>query len=163
MFYLCDNDEDQELIETDDIHDVRLNMANKGGRWTSLSPGGKTMAEAIERWKLLPDPCVVCGHLIKSSYQNGQELVAKNMCFSCNIWDNRVKELTWPNKMVVNGCFYTIASESESKYFRGFGGSKFVFKRLDNGELVESTNVWSGGHPPKIWLNVFKDNAIILR
>lgn len=161
MFYLCSNEDEQELIEAENWEDPRLLMVGKGGRWNHISPGGKTKEEAYERWRILPDPCVVCGHLIESHYHNREALIQKNMCFSCNLWDDRSREVKGPNKMVVDGYFYSIAADATGG-FRGHGGRKFVFKRLDNGKLVVSHNVWAGGEIPKIWRPIIKDNATLM-
>lgn len=162
MFYLCFSEEEKEIIEADNKMDPRMKGVHEGGRWSRIGCGYKTLEELYASEKILDAPCVVCGQLIESHYYGREELVAKNMCFGCNIWDKRIHELGQPNKMIVNGNFYTLAESNSTSPFKGFGGHRFLFLRLDNGEIVECSNVWSGGKVPKIWRDRFPDNAKIL-
>jgi hypothetical protein len=162
MFYLCFSEEEKEIIEAENKMDPRLKGVHEGGKWYRIGRGYKTYEELFNGEQILDKPCVVCGHMIESRYHNRASLVSKNMCFSCNLWDDRVKELLQPNKMVVDGYFYSLASESDTSPFKGFGGRRFVFQRLANGEIVNSTNVWGGGKVPKVWREKFPDNAKII-
>jgi len=160
MWYIFEND-DEQLVADVDISDPQYSISSHSCEWPSRTSGHPTREELFKHYQVLEKPCVVCGQWIKSTYNNRDEFVPKNMCFSCNIWDNRVREvLASTRKMIVNGYFYT-ASEDTGGYFRGHGGRKFTFERLDTGEIVESTNVWSGGRIPKIWRDRLPDNAVI--
>lgn len=156
MWYICkDNEGYQAIFESD----IRPECSH--GMWTSTSSGFKTLDELIEINQILKDPCCICGNWIESHYYEDvrKQLIAKNMCHSCNIWDERSRILHLPNKLVVEGCLYTIGDENPS-LMRGFGGRKFTFIKDD--KVIESTNVWYGGVIPDIWKNKFPNNAIAI-
>ena len=156
MWYILENSEKQEICE----RDVRPNFQDGDTFWTRLSPGYSSYEDLIEKNKILDEPCVCCGRKTITTYHNRDSLVKKNMCFGCDIWDERSKHQNNDNVMIVNGDWYTVGPEDKNNKMRGFGGRKFVF--VKNGKMVESTNVWFGGEIPQIWKSKIKDNASII-
>lgn len=155
MWFIVENDEEQEILESPDYPA----MSSSGGKWTSCSAG----YESKERlWKdngILDKPCVICNRWVKTTYHNNERMISKNMCFRCNLWDERAGQVRERN-MIVDGNWYSVADEKKNwpNSCRGFGGHRFVFEK--NGEKIESTNVWFGGKIPSYFLTRIPDNAI---
>lgn len=157
MWYLCSNHEQTEIIESSSTP----KMLSNGGLWTYRSCGYPTKYELIKGQAVLDMPCVVCNKLIHAHFSEPvkSQMIKKNMCFSCNLWDERSRDIK-DNTVIANGHWYTIGDEDSKNSFRGFGGSKFQF--LKDGKLITSTNVWSGGDIPLIWRDKIPDNSILI-
>ena len=166
MWFICENGEDQLIIEVDGWDDPRIAMHGQGGKWTSCSGDYKSKEELWEKARILEKPCVVCGHWIISTFvpERRDRMVKKNMCFHCELWNTRLERVkNDKNVMIVLASMYTVTPDTDNKYaFKGFGGKEFKFERLDTpGVIITSHNVWFGGDIPKIWLPKFPDNAIM--
>lgn len=148
------------------IHDVRdaEKLGYYGGRCSSIGRPYKTRQELIDGEKILDKPCKKCGGIVKASFLNGDKLIENNLCFSCDLWNDRLIELkSNKNIIICNSVWYTIVPENNDKNkYRGHGGRLFIFKKLDNNEIVKSTNVWCGGDIPSIYLDELRDNATLL-
>lgn len=158
MWFLCDNETEQEIIESDEYP----KMIGEGGRWSSLHPF-KTK-EDLEL-KVLEKPCILCGKWIYIGYveERKQRLIAKNMCFSCDLWDERSGSIKNDvNVMITPEGMYSCREDFEGPGFRGFGGDKFTFQVIKTGEIKQSSNVWYGGKIPKHFKDKIPNNAIML-
>jgi len=157
MWFLCENEDEQEIIESDEYP----KMIGEGGRWTHVTRGYKTKEELWIDRKILEKPCVICGQWASTHYHGNERMIAKNMCFGCNLWDLRSENIT-NNIMIVDHQWYTIAQEFSGPGFRGFGGREFIFKVISTGEIETGKNVWFGGRIPKYFYDKIPDNAIIV-
>lgn len=108
--------------------------------------------------------CRLCGQPIENHYINSEEMQEKQLCFSCNFWDNqRLTDLkgdkySW---CVCNGIHYRLGDEdSKATFFRGFGGKRVLIKWND-GTTKESTNLWCQGNIPEHLRKYFPDNATL--
>ena len=157
-FFLAVNALKSEIIESEE-YPV---MCSNGGKWTSCTGGYNSREELIKGRGIPENPCVECDNIFDTNYYENEKMIERNMCFSCNLWTDRISEATKQKVMIVNHSMYTIGPEDTSiSRFRGFGGHKFVFIRDD--VRYESTNVWSGGKIPVHFRDRIKDNAIILK
>lgn len=132
-----------------------------GDIW-SLTPPYKTKEILIDKNKVLPKPCVLCGGVCSTNYTDNRKMIERNMCFSCNLWTDRIKSSKAANVMIVDHTLYSIHGEEGTFAFRGFGGHKFTFRLLDSKEERVSTNVWSGGPIPERFWDEIPDNAEII-
>ena len=108
--------------------------------------------------------CKVCGKEENPEHWTCRDsLIEKRLCFSCNFWQEKYEyDQLHPGKgVVIDGTHYYIEDENSKSYFRGFGGAKFVIQ-FNNGEVVETTNLWCQGEIPAIWQEKFPDNAKFL-
>ena len=107
--------------------------------------------------------CRICGSEIDhETYICGQEMVDRQLCFTCNHWQNQLeadKERGDYKWAVIDGGHYVIAPEDEKTRFRGFGGQKFIII-FEDGTVVRTTNLWFQGHIPEEWKSQFPDNAV---
>jgi hypothetical protein len=144
----------EDLDRTISMEDAGYSM--RGIAYTSLE-------ELYKEEEILADPCKKCGTLVKANWlePSRSEILASNLCFSCNLWSKRAAVKDTKNHIVVNGSWYTISEETSNSYFRGYGGAKFTIKRGE--ETIVSTNLWCGGDVPDIWRSEIPDNAQFIR
>lgn len=106
--------------------------------------------------------CKICGkeENISMFYPDTQKKLRKNeMCFSCQLWNERLPLVGHPEVAIIDGTFYSIGPEDDTpKQCRGFGGDKFVI-RFKDGREVTTTNLWCGGDIPQVWQDKFPNNA----
>ena len=105
--------------------------------------------------------CKICGkeENISMFYPDTQKKLRKNgLCFSCQLWQERLPLVNNPEVAIIDGTFYTIGDENDSSQFRGFGGDKFVIHFKD-GREVTTTNLWCGGDISEHWKPKFPNNA----
>lgn len=138
-------------------------MLSEGGPCQSRTPGYDTEEDLRRKNEVLDEPCKHCGGLIKANYTEYGPILRKSLnCFSCQIWEDRSREILVPghNKVILGENFYSIGEELPPGHagFRGFGGRKFTFEMLD-GSTVVSTNVWYGGEIPPHMKHLLPDNA----
>src|SRR5690349_5418266 len=57
-----------------------------------LTPPYKTKELCLEDNSILDNPCVVCRGVVKTTYSNRERLIERNMCFSCDLWTQRVDQ-----------------------------------------------------------------------
>lgn len=153
MWFIFENEISQLIIEAETYPPMKID-----GIYYTSSRGYKDKEELDKA--LLPEPCVICGRRVHHNFMEPvkQQMIAKNMCFSCNLWDNRASESP-DNRMIVRHSMYTVSDEKASHFMRGFGGARFKFKSLKDGKVTESTNVWFGGDIPKYFWERMPDNA----
>ena len=144
------------------ILDVNLNI-NGGG---SRSRGYESEEELKIGEGILEKVCTICGSMINTSYIEPvkSELISKNVCFNCNYWLGIEKDLTNPNRFIVNGEAYFMTPDAvPGTSFVGFGGSKFNIQRLDSEEIIVSHNLWCNGTVPDHFKERIPNNAKFLR
>ena len=105
--------------------------------------------------------CRMCGSLEDTTrWTNGPKLEEKQLCFSCNFWDEIVPSYNKGEHFVDqnNGC-YVIGNENpKATYFRGFGGAKTTIT-FNDGRIVKSTNLWFRGDVPEHFKTLLPPNA----
>lgn len=97
----------------------------------------------------------------ENKFTNGKDLLAKNLCFSCDYWTQRIERQNSLTQAVIKGVVYQIAKEQEVG-FRGFDGEKFIIKFKD-GRLIHTTNLWYNGKPPSRFKDKLLDNAEFIK
>ena len=113
--------------------------------------------------------CQLCGehHDIHWSRDIAERLLLYRICFSCDhwrgCWQIGQKPESRHRVFVADGVHYMIDRETNAPaHARGFGGSQFRVRFIDDGTIVESTNVWCQGAIPQLWRVLLPDNAEIL-
>lgn len=146
------------------VYETRENllMVGNGGTLVLLTPGKKTKEECIADNEILEAPCVCCGNPVVTHFVEPVRTRLKkgNICFSCDLWSDRAAKIDDPNRVVVNGCMYTIGADTVGP---GFGGSEFKIKRFGSEEIISTRNLWHGGPIPAIFKDRIKDNAEFIR
>jgi hypothetical protein len=155
-FFFAVNNDKSEIIESE-TYPI---MLSQGGEWTSCTSGYNSKEELIEKCGIPETPCVECGNIFSTNYHDNEKMIERNMCFSCNLWTDRISAASKLNVMIVNHSMYTMGTETNEIFkYRGFGGRKFEF--IKDNVRYESTNVWFGGKVPVHFRDRIKDNAII--
>ena len=93
---------------------------------------------------------------------NGGRLMISDEAFTKMFWDEKVAIKDAPYVMRVEHTHYIIGDPDPTNPWRGHGGRKFIFERLDTGERIESTNVWYQGQIPTDYDDLLPDNARII-
>ncbi len=122
-------------------------------------------AEKEKAWKasyIQPKKCSEC----RSSDTDARKfsdcgtrrvMIEKNVCHTCAFW---YEKITLKDRYLrVNHVSYHVSPEDAPSLFRGFGGAKFKFRRLDTNEVIVSTNVWCQGDIPPRFRDRLPDNA----
>lgn len=112
--------------------------------------------------------CKVCGNPVEyDRYCNGETMKHRQLCFTCNFWQDHVEHDKNPEKyiipFVVNHEHY-IADINPAKahdYFKGFGGRKVEITFLKDGKTITCNNVWYQGKIPEKFWNLLPDTATI--
>ena len=130
LYFVYDEIEEINKIIDVDKHPEHYNEHGKLV-YNAMSGPYNTVEEAYKLNKVLEKPCVVCGGLVATHYQEPERMIEKNMCFFCNLWDKRSQQID-SKTMIVEGEMYTVGQVLPKGYqgFKGFGGSKFIFKRF---------------------------------
>lgn len=161
-WYLAEDDEKSDII-----FDFRSNikMHSEGGTYTSLSAGKETKEQLIKDNEILPDPCNVCGRLVKTHYiePTRTKLINTNTCFRCDFWNDKLARIDNPRVFIIDGKAYFREDDMDgNNRFVGHGGRQFSIKRLDTGEIIQTKNLWCNGDVPKHFREKMKDNAKFL-
>ncbi len=150
------NDKPSEILFEDRSN---VKMSYQGGEVCSMSRGYDTLDELKVKEKITDNPCCSCGGIVITNYTNGQVLRDKNLCFSCNFWDEKIEEQHKPNKFVINGAFYSDGGRSNKpNHCLGFGGAEFKIETFD-GRIIETNNLWCASKISKYYIDKFPDNA----
>ena len=101
--------------------------------------------------------CRVCGHREILSYdqKTRKQLVRKDMCFTCDHFDEVRTELG-KRTFVADGHAYTTGSNSD--YPKGFGGRSWVIAWPD-GSSATCDSLWHRGAVPEAWKPLLPDTA----
>lgn len=111
--------------------------------------------------------CICCGESYSMEHTTR---VNDGWCHSCSFWIGRYqghlahKDAKYPEKIsfIVDGAAYYAHYTREGERGMGFGGSKFIFERLDTGEQFMSRDVWHQGTVPDNLKDLLPDNAKIV-
>ena len=109
--------------------------------------------------------CKECQKIIKVKdltcfSEVGKYLIRQKLCFSCDFWAGKIKDVNNPKSVRIDKWHYFIGDESKGG-FRGFDGKRFKI-RFNNGKEVETTNLWCQGEIPKRFRERLLDNAIFV-
>ncbi len=158
-WYLCENDERSEVICS--VESPK--MTYEGGIWSTMSCAYDSKEELVKGAGILPELCRTCGKHVRTTFvpETQKKLMEKNICFHCNYWEDRCELGKKPHSIVVGHVAYTAhkTQPGEPSSFRGFGGSKFRFRRLGSEEIEECTNMWYQGPIPERYWDRLPDNA----
>jgi len=104
--------------------------------------------------------CKTCGHLdMTNHYTTSKELEAREQCFHCSHWDDRVKEHAHQPFIVMNGFIYRDGGrQTGPTRWLGFGGAEWRIK-MNSGEIIETNNLWCGGQIPHTHVALLPTNA----
>lgn len=109
--------------------------------------------------------CTRCGAVEPNSSWNDElveTLASRNLCFSCNVWHEKLAVRDHPDVVRIAGVHYTIAPETPKGGFRGFGGARFWIQRTSNDVVRSTTNLWCQGDIPPAWRSELPDNATFI-
>jgi len=90
-----------------------------------------------------------------------KQLIKEKLCFTCDFWIEKIKEVNNPKSVRINKWHYFIGDENKKGGFRGFDGRRFKIK-FNNDKKIETTNLWTQGEIPKRFRERLFDNAIFI-
>ena len=95
--------------------------------------------------------CKICGKKQRLIYCSDvcKQLVEKGLCFDCYHWSTVTSE----ECILIEGESYMVGPENV-KGIKGFGGRRFKIK-LETGQIIETTNLWTQGTVPEYWKKFF--------
>lgn len=67
------------------------------------------------------------------------------------------------NSVNIAGVQYRIGSTPYPKKGYGFGGDHFRIKLLENGDIIDTADLWHQGTIPEEYRDILQDNAIFVR
>ena len=135
--------------------------------YSTISRGYETFEEMVKGEELTGEPCRICGepHFPTKYGEVGKILREKNICFTCNHWEEQDK-MTGRKKIIINGSKFADGGNKESRLGGwsglGFGGHRFYIKFLESGEVFTTNNLWAQGKISKAFRERMPDNAIYL-
>jgi len=160
-WFLCSNDEKTEIV-TGTCEGTQIKTLSFGGIWTMRSVGYESREDLIEGEGILPEPCKLCGKIVSTKWQSDTKnrLIEKNICFSCDFWDELSKKT---DRIIANHtCYVAKPRSTGDKSCLGFGGAEWKI-RMNDGRLIETNNLWHNGSIPSHFWDIMPDNAIILQ
>lgn len=157
-YYFVTNENESAIIESEEAP----KMYGEGGKWTSRS-WSNSLEELTEKEGILPEMCRTCGKHVHTSFvpETKARLIEKNICFTCLYWEDRCEMGKQKRSIVVGHVAYTAhkTNPGDPGSCRGFGGSKFRFRRFGSEEIEECTNMWFQGPIPERYWERLPDNA----
>jgi len=107
--------------------------------------------------------CKECKAEIETCYSHRQELIERQMCFTCSFWYDYVLRKHDKNCVRIHKNHYVIGEEDDTPpEWRGFAGDKFIIL-FNDGRKVITTNFWHQGRIPCHFQDRLSDNAIFIR
>ena len=104
--------------------------------------------------------CKICGKNKRKMYIESLNICSAE-CLLESIWQDLILEKDLENHLVINNKHYIVGPEQTKSILRGFNGQKFTIKK-DNGEIIETTNLWCQGEVPEKYRDKLVNNAIFL-
>ncbi len=102
----------------------------------------------------------MCGQYFATHYHENERMLEKNICFSCNFWDEMCDK---KDRIIANHtCYKNGGRKSQKDGSLGFGGAEWKIK-MNDGTLVETNNLWHNGEIPKRFWDRMPDNTVILQ
>lgn len=105
--------------------------------------------------------CKECKQTISFAFVDSvkKQLKEKQLCFSCNFWDNLITEVPDNQRIVIEGHHYIpLPEEDGPTRFKGYGGRTFIIHK-ENGETITTSNLWHQGKIPEHYRNRLPNNA----
>lgn len=103
--------------------------------------------------------CNICGNQEdpeKFFEKCARNILAKNLCFSCLFWDEKIGIKNRKNVARIDGDHYIIGLESSKD--KGYRGQKHIIKFFDD-RGITTTNLWCQGKIPGYFRKLLPDNA----
>lgn len=101
--------------------------------------------------------CGDCGKRELLHYVHRDQLIAKNLCFGCNFWDEVMKSIG-KRTFVAGGRAYTIGRDGGG----GFGGCGYTVTFPD-GDVRKGNSLWHRGEVPAHWRERLPDTATLVQ
>jgi hypothetical protein len=119
--------------------------------FSSRSRAYETREELIEDNEILPDPCYMCGSIIKANYASpiGDQIKDRNLCFFCNFWLEIQFDKDNPRRFFIDHNAYFMKDDDPNASFQGFGGCLFIIKKDD--KEIHTHNLWHNGEIPELF------------
>lgn len=135
-------------------------MRSNGGWATCMTPGYETEADLREKELIPDDPCRECGQIFSARTCDDikQRMLERHVCFTCDFW---LEKINHRNSTRINGQHYVIGSVKYPHRGDGYGGWHFRIKKQD-GEVVDTCDLWSQGPIPPHFRDRLPDNAEFL-
>ena len=106
--------------------------------------------------------CRICGREFSERiYMKPYHDLCSSKCFSTNLWNARADEYELDDSdcIVIKGVMYSDGGESDlPSSMKGFSGRKFKIQ-MNDGEIIETDNLWCGGAIPDSHRDRMPDNA----
>lgn len=103
--------------------------------------------------------CRKCGAPEVACYSNEARLRDRQLCFSCNFWEEKAEQL--PGKyIIINHTLYSDAGHqpNTNPSFLGFAGRLWHIQ-MNDGRTIVTNNLWTAGRMPHEYWERFPDNA----
>ncbi|MGI5927771.1 MAG: hypothetical protein ACOX8A_11450 [Thermacetogeniaceae bacterium] len=103
--------------------------------------------------------CEFCGKLFdEPRYYKPYNKLCSSECFHEKFWVDVLKDKD--KHIIVDGNVYSIGGDTASG-IKGFGGALFRIKK-NNGDYIETDNLWYLGEVPEKYKNQLPDNAVFI-
>lgn len=148
-----DKDSCSEIIN--DYH-YEIKTVSYGGKYWSIGAPYATLEGCIEGEKIPEQPCRKCGQIYGNRYSH-KDLSILGLCFSCDLWTERVQS---KRKIVIEHVMYSDGGRKsrDEAGFLGHGGREFKIEMNDS-TIIKTNNLWCGGDVPKRFQDEIPDNA----
>lgn len=107
--------------------------------------------------------CKECGKVDHLRWIGGtaKQMKERQLCFSCNYWQDRVERVGHPDQAIIDGVVYQVGEKNVpgGPWMRGYGGQQFHIL-FNDGRDVVTTNLWCNGKVPERFRGRLPDNAI---
>lgn len=139
-----------------------------GGGTHSRSFATKEEAEIAFQEMEAQGRCQECGDVLYTRYSGSipEEILSRQLCFSCLFWTKLLEESEDPDVLVVEGRRYRIGPQPPIREGRvvnahayGFGGSRFELRFFDDREDRGTNNLWTQGKVPPHFRERMPDTA----
>ena len=103
--------------------------------------------------------CIECGRAEHGEWANKADIEARQLCFNCLFWHEKIGIADEPRIVRINGNHYAIGDERKGGgKFSGFGGLEFSI-RFNDGREITTHNLWGQGSIPRRFRERLPDNA----
>jgi hypothetical protein len=108
--------------------------------------------------------CKECDSIVTLIYSKltNEKMEEKQLCFSCNFWQEFVEYDRPEPRYIIEGEHYIVLPEEPRTSLRGYGGKKFTIE-TDNGSILFTTNLWHQGTVPEHFRDRLPNNAKFIK